>query len=46
MFYMNEAIIITRILLQFLKPKTHRYINAIMIYYFTSPGYESDLCIM
>ena len=38
MFYMYETIIITKILLQFLKPKTHRVIKGIMFYYFPSPG--------
>ena len=34
---MYEAIIIIKILMQFLQPKLHRSINAIMIYYFPSP---------
>ena len=40
---MYEAIIITKILIQFLKPKTHRGISAIVFYYFPFPRYEREL---
>ena len=40
---MYEAIIITQILLHFCSQKG---LNAIMLYYFPSFRYESDLCTM
>ena len=43
---MYEVIINIRILIQFLEPKPHRGINAITFYYFLSPRYERDLCVM
>ena len=42
MFYTHEAIITTKIFMQFLQPKTHRGKNAIMFYYFPSPGINNN----
>ena len=38
---MYEAIIITKILMQFLQPKTHRGIKAILFYYFHFLGMKA-----
>ena len=43
---MYDAIIITKILMQLLQPKTHIRINANMFFYFLFSRYERDLCAM
>ena len=45
MVHMYEAIVISKIFMQVLEPKSHKDINATMYYHFSFPGMKENMYI-